>query len=33
MKWLRSTHGVNEERLKHISPLEWEHINFNMADT
>lgn len=36
---LRSTHGFNEELLKHISPLGWEHINFlgeyrfNMKDT
>lgn len=36
---LKSTYGFNEELLKHISPLGWEHINFlgeyrfNMKDT
>ncbi|PFJ39484.1 DDE transposase [Bacillus thuringiensis] len=39
VEMLRSTHGFNEELLKHISPLGWEHINFlgeyrfNMKDT
>ncbi|AZJ23803.1 hypothetical protein CT694_29865 (plasmid) [Bacillus wiedmannii bv. thuringiensis] len=39
VEMLRSTHGFNEELLKHISPLGWAHINFlgeyrfNMKDT
>ncbi|SEG81617.1 Tn3 transposase DDE domain-containing protein [Bacillus sp. ok061] len=39
VEMLRSTHGFNEELLKHISPLGWEHINFlgeyrfNIKDT
>lgn len=39
VEMLRSAHGFNEELLKHISPLGWEHINFlgeyrfNMKDT
>lgn len=26
---LKSAYGFNEELLKHISPLRWEHINFS----
>lgn len=29
VEMLKSAYGFNEELLKHISPLRWEHINFS----